>query len=240
MYIMKKIIKFFMAICLVVAIFISCSNKDGASQFLQSEKPANEVAVSPEIAAIQTANALANYGYENESASALIQAALILAQTPTQPLDVVPEQINNTGASVNTTNNRDFSSEALLSDARRFAEGDSLMLAWADEVAEILTLSKTRGAVGGPLYAVGLLRPGASHRYEIKMEGGRWAEIVVIGDGDGDCDLYVFNERGRLIAFDEDFWDFCYVAWVPRFREVYTVIVKNNGRRASQYYIYTN
>jgi hypothetical protein len=134
MYIMKNVIKLIMAICMVAVVFVSCATTNGKSQFANNEKPASEAASSPEIAAIQTANALANYGYENKAASALIQAALILAQTPTQPLDIVPEEIGNIGTVGNRTSNRSFTPEALLSDARRFAEGDTLMLAWADEV----------------------------------------------------------------------------------------------------------
>ena len=234
----KGIIYLLMAFCLLgIACTGSSKDKsntqaDETTRYDNNEKPESEATGSPDIAAIQTANALAKYGYSVESASALIEAALILAQTPTQPLDVEPEQIGNTVTAENTATKTEFTPDALLSDARHFAEGDTLMLAWADEVAEIVASSNTRGAVGGPLYAVNLLYPRASHRYVVKFEGGRLAEVAVFGDGDGDCDLYIYDEYGYLIRYDEDYSDICYVSWVPRNRGVYTIIVKNNGRRA--------
>jgi hypothetical protein len=243
---MKGIVTFFLvAFCLVGTTYAGDSRDTsetskaiGGAQYAEGEKPASEATSSPDMAAIQTANDLAKYGYSVESASALIEAALILAQTPTRPLDVKPEQIGD--AAEAKTAKIDFTPDALLSDARRFAEGDENMLTWANEVAEIVASSKTRGAVGGPLYAVNLLGRNCSNRYAVKFEAGRYAEIAVYGDGDGDLDLYVYNENWDLIIYDEDYYDVCYVSWVPRWRGVFYIVVKNNGRYSDQYYIYTN
>ena len=69
----------------ILAIVCLCGLSFAA--FAQEEKPVSDKKSSPELAALQTAASLAKYGYDNYSATALIEAAKIIAETPVQELD---------------------------------------------------------------------------------------------------------------------------------------------------------
>ena len=78
---MKKI----MVVICMLATAMAC--------FAQEEKKAANRPPSPEMTAIQTAIGLAKYGYANYSATALAEAAKILAETPVQDLDVAKQSV---------------------------------------------------------------------------------------------------------------------------------------------------
>jgi hypothetical protein len=193
-----------------------------------STKPA-----SADIAAIQTANSLAKYGYSMESASALIGAAEIFAQVQTQLLGTDPEQ----GSSGNKPL---FTPASLIADAKKFAAGDPVMLAWASEVEASLGV-RTRGAVGGPKEGYSSVAPNNGYiSYKLAFRAGELAEILVVGDGVADIDLYIYDQNGNLIGSDDDYSDECYVSFVPRWTGSFTIEVVNRGRRSSNFSIVTN
>jgi hypothetical protein len=66
------------------------------------------------------------------------------------------------------------------------------------------------------------------------------AEIVVVGDGDTDLDLYVYDANGNLIEYDEDYSDDCCVSWVPLWTGAYTIRAVNRGRVYNRFTITTN
>jgi hypothetical protein len=194
---------------------------------------------SPELTAIQTAYTLAKYGYENESASALIEAAEILVQTPIQPLMVSAERNGQDATSVKETGTPEFTPANLLVDARRFAAGDSTMLTWASEVEATLNVKK-RGAVGGPKYQVDRVPAGGTVTYSLPLRGREYTEIIVYGDGDTDLDLYLYNPDGSLKAWDENPGDYCSLKGTTGPAGVYTLVVKNRGRVYNQFEVVTN
>jgi hypothetical protein len=100
-----------------------------------NDKPAASQPASAGLEAIQTANSLAKYGYSNYSASALIVAAEILGAVQTQPLDAAPttDSSESSGADAKT-GKPEFTPANLLADAKKYASGDSAMLAWAAKV----------------------------------------------------------------------------------------------------------
>ena len=81
------------------------------------------------ISALQTAAGLAKYGYANFSATALVEAAKIFAETKTQPLDVEVE--HGKAETVTDKNNAvSFEPTQLLADAKKFAGKDKVILAY--------------------------------------------------------------------------------------------------------------
>jgi len=98
----------------------------------------------------------------------------------------------------------------------------------------------TRGRVGGCVKHVDRVRARRSDVYKMTFRGGRSARIGVIGDGDCDLDLYVYDENGNLIRSDTDGTDRCYVRWTPRWTGPFLVKVKNLGRVYADYVIATN
>ena len=232
---MKKV--FFFSVIALSALMVSC-NKPA-----QSNEQKEEIAAqaSPEVSALRTAMDLAKYGYEVESASALIEAANILASVPTQALEAEIEQgaeNPNEGAKAEKAQ---ITPAQLLADARNLTE-DATVLAMADKVAAKLDAAAegTRGAVGGAKYAYGSVAAHSYTYYNQKFWADEIAEIVVSGDGDTDLDLYVYDENGNLITSDTDYTDDCYVRFCPRWTGLFRIKIVNRGGVYNRYAIVTN
>ena len=88
--------------------------------FAQEEKPSSDKKASPELAALQTAAGLAKYGYENYSATALIEAARIIAETPVQDLDAQGTPSEEQTVTEKPTRLRLYPDQ-LLADAQKYA-----------------------------------------------------------------------------------------------------------------------
>jgi hypothetical protein len=204
-----------------------------------AEKPDGSGAVSADLEALKTAHNLAKYGYRTESPSALITAAEMLAQVQTQPLGAEAEVSEAASDEGVKEEKPEFTPVNLLADARKFAAGDTALLAWADDVEAIASVA-TRGAVGGARYQVDRVRAGATNTYKLAFRNDGIAEIVVAGDGDTDLDLYVYDSNGVLIGYDEDYSDDCYVSWWPKWTGAFTIVVKNYGGVYNEFEILTN
>jgi hypothetical protein len=96
------------------------------------------------------------------------------------------------------------------------------------------------GAIPGPKRSQSVIRPGGVDEYKVVFRAGELASVAVIGDGDTDLDLYVYDENGNLVVADEDGTDDCLVRWTPRWTGKYTIHVVNRGRLANGYGIATN
>ena len=221
----------------ILAIVCLCGLSIAA--FAQEEKPVSDKQASPEIAALQTAAGLARYGYENNSATALIEAAKIIAETPVQELDAkgAPGETQQ----VQEKDSRFHLDPAqLLADAQKFAGKDKVVLNYAKQVDKIVKSGVTRGAVGGPKYGEGRVYGKTYTDYEVKFWANELAEVIVIGDGDNDLDLYVYDGNGNLIASDTDYTDQCVCRWVPAWTGVFRLRIVNRGAIYSDFAIATN
>jgi hypothetical protein len=96
------------------------------------------------------------------------------------------------------------------------------------------------GAVGGPkvLHTAVLAR--STDVYHVSFRAGEMAVVTVIGDGDTDLDLYVYDAFGNLVGSDEDLTDTCVVSFLPPRTGVYTIRVVNRGNVYNNYTITTN
>ena len=222
--------KFFAILCL-------CGLSIAA--FAQEEKPASDKNASPELAALQTAASLARYGYENNSATALIEAAKIIAETPVQELDVQGTPSENQTVEPKPTRLR-LNPEELLADAQKYAGKDKVVVNYAKQVEKTIKGSSTRGAVGGPKYGEGRVYGKTYTDYDVKFWANELAEVIVVGDGDNDLDLYVYDGNGNLIASDTDYTDQCVCRWVPAWTGVFRLRIVNRGAIYSDFAIATN
>ncbi len=221
----------------ILAIVCLCGLSVAA--FAQEEKPASDKKTSPELAALQTAAGLAKYGYENYSATALIEAAKIISETQVRDLDVQgthgnPQEVQDKGSDFR------LNSDELLADALKFAGKDKIVVAYAKHVEKSLQSGSTRGAVGGPKYGEGRVYGKDYVDYDLKFWANELAEVIVIGDGDNDLDLYVYDGNGNLIASDTDYTDQCVCRWVPAWTSVFRLRIVNRGTIYSNYAIATN
>ena len=233
---MKKLM--FLSIIVLSALMISCNKQTAQNE----QKDEITAPASQEVAALRVAMDLAKYGYEVESASALIEAANILASVPTQVFDAEQELREATDNEAEKTEKAQLSVESLLADAREMAFENTLLLSMADNVAAKAAAQTegTRGAVGGPRTGYGRVYARDYSYYSVKFWANEIAEILVSGDGDTDLDLYVYDENGNLIASDTDYTDDCYVRFVPRWTGTFAVKIVNRGPVYNNYVIATN
>lgn len=96
------------------------------------------------------------------------------------------------------------------------------------------------GALPGPKATREVVSADSTDTYSVIFEGLERAEIAVIGDGDTDLDLYVYDEFGNLIESDDDSTDQCYVTFFPRRTGRFTIRIVNRGSVYNRYAIVTN
>ena len=207
--------------------------------FAQEEKIVSDKPVSPELSALQTATSLAKYGYANYSATALIEAAKILSETEVQDFDA--EAIYDTPQNVKEKDEKvSFDPAKLIADAKKFAGKDKVVMAYVKQVEKSLGKKATRGAVGGAKYGEGRVYGKMSTDYQVKFWANELAEVIVVGDGDNDLDLYIYDSNGNLIASDSDYTDQCVCRWVPAWTGAFTIRIINRGAIYSDFVIATN
>jgi len=227
---MKKLLVFVLVCMLSLPLFAQERDKTTSTT----------AAPSPEITALQTAYSLAKYGYSNFSASALIGAAEILVKVQTQALGAAADKSQSGATSGAKTETPEFTPANLLADARKYANGDSTMIAWADNVQKAMASTATRGVTTGPKHGIETVAALGSVSYRLNFTANQLAQVYVSGDGTTDLDLYVYDQNGNLITYDDDWGDECLVRWYPKWTGAFTIIVKNLGRVWNRYYITTN
>ncbi len=82
-----------------------------------------------------------------------------------------------------------------------------------------------------------VVRPSTTDVIKATVYGGHWAEVGVIGDGDTDLDLYVYDPAGRLVGFDDDPTDDCFVRFFALVTGTYTIKVVNRSNFLSNAYV---
>jgi len=219
---MKKVSLLVIFTLLVVSLFAQTGNNPEAEQ------------LPSDLLALQTASILARYGYSVKSASALIGAAEIYAQTPTQPMGVKAEREKQS----TTASTPEFTPATLIADAKKLLnKNDKTMIAWADEVQKSLS-TKTRGAVGGPKTARDVVVGKDSHVYYIDLKANERTDFTLIGNGVSNLDLYLYDGNGNLISAHEGFDDVAVIWVVPKWTGTFKVVVKNLGNNNNRYELY--
>jgi hypothetical protein len=204
-------------------------------QQIATEKEGTIIAPAKSMQTIILAGQLAKYGYENNSATALIQAAELYLSAGMSEFKPVSAEKGN---GVETTKDEYISHDPkqILTDAKVLAEGDTICLAMISKLEN----AKTRGAVGGPRIGEYRVLANSIDSYIVKFYANEPATVALSGDGDTDLDLYVFDENGNLIDKDVDYSDDCIVTWNPRWTGNFIIKVVNRGNVYNHYAIATN
>jgi len=199
------------------------------------EEKAETAPVPATESSIAMAAQLSKYGYANNDALSLIQAARLAKQLGVQAADL--EKTAEGGADDQGTKAGKVSLDPaqLLADAKAMAKDDGMLLALIDDVN-----TNVRGASNGRQYNCTNVRAHGTDQYRIRFRGGEAAIVTAIGDGDTDLDLYVYDENGNLIDSDTDYTDNCVCTFTPRWTGYFTIRVVNRGGVYNRYVLRTN
>ena len=208
---------------------------------------------------VSTAAQLALQGEARESPALLLAAAEILA-------DLIVSERDTNGIESESEGGEDadsdadlpeLSMDALIDRARELAEeqGDAMEAAVEAMIDRIegdsrgITYQQGKNYpdewLNGTQYKLidsGRINPGQTITLtNLMMEGRRPAEVRVIGDGDGDIDLWVYDGRtGRQVASDTDLTSHCIGSWYPPREQGYTIEFTNVGGIWESYYVIVN
>jgi hypothetical protein len=215
---------------ITIGLFLVANAQDTKTP--STEKP------SEELENLQLANQLAKYGYKTFSATALIEAAKIMSSVSTQELKYEDYNQGSGTKGQSKPSKEAYDLKSILTAARKYSDGDTQLLS---SIAEIEKANQaTRGRVGGPGEKYTYVNGNSNDNYDISFIEGELAEIAILGDGDTDLDLYVYDSNGNLIGQDEDYTDRCYVSWVPKWTGRYKVKIVNRGPILNNYIMLTN
>ena len=205
-------------------------------QQIKVEKEGEIVAPPIAMQTLALAGQLAKYGYENNSATALIQAAELYLSLDMSEFKPISEE-KETGKETKKDEYISHDPIQILADATDLASGNSVLLAMIDELKKT---KQSRGAVGGPKSREYRVFANSTDTYVVRFYANEPATVVVSGDGDSDLDLYIYDENGNLIAKDADYSDDCIVTWNPKWTGDFVIKVVNRGNVYNHYVIATN
>ena len=88
------------------------------------------------------------------------------------------------------------------------------------------------------------VEPYSTEIHEIQCRAGKLAKVSILGDGDTDLDLYIYDMNGNLItsnaSFDDYTKDYCSCSWTPNWTGTFVIKVKNWGSVYNRYRIWTD
>jgi hypothetical protein len=93
----------------------------------------------------------------------------------------------------------------------------------------LVAASVRGGAETGPTNLTRRVDPYDSISLGLKFKGRERATVIVVGRGGTDLDLYVFDEQGNLVAWDDSPLDACAVEWYPERPARYSIDIRNTG-----------
>lgn len=185
---------------------------------------------SGSVSQVVLANELAKLGLEQQDPMFLITAAKIKKSLPSSKLDIEKTTGNSKKDSDKTTG-IDLSAEALLLQAKSLSGSNAALILLAEEVET----TASRGRVKGPAVHTDRVSKGSYDLYTMAFQGNELAEVGVLGDGDTDLDLYIYDESGNRVCSDADSTDTMYCRWTPKRTGDFTIKIKNLGDVYNQY-----
>ena len=216
-----------------VASMAESEKKDTANE---QEKAADdqEKATNRDIAYLRVSGELAQLAHDSKDAILMLAAARLEAMAAT-------EEVSRDKTSEGDTAKADTESKPEKGDLYTLAEqfagtNEALHTLIEDSKASVAT----KGAVGGSKSGYTSVLAHDTDIFRITFRGGEWAEVAIIGDGDTDIDLYVYDENGNLVDSDTDGTDVAYCSWISRWTGTFRIEVKNWGRVYNRYRMMTN
>lgn len=233
---MKKIIILAIA---ALCTMVSCQ-KQAANV---TENNAQAALINPSVTNWNLAQRLAFYGYENESAAALVEAADILVSIPTEPAELEKEAPMGDKPTEEKSGRSSFTVDQLLIDAQGMTD-DATILARIDQVkarqAQIAEMGGTRGAVGGAKVLTDMVYANGEQMFFCDFYAHQIACVALVGDGDSDLDLYVYDQNMNLVTEDAGYDYDCLCTWTPAWTGRFYLKVVNRGNVYNRFSLATN
>lgn len=179
---------------------------------------------------------VAGWARENKNAAGLLAAAQMLDDAGST---AEKREKTSEGGTESTKEARQaLSSKSLRAEADALAANNKKL---KDAIAVVSAAApKSRGAMGGPKRTCDKVLAGSTDMFRIRFEGVERAEIALLGDGDTDLDLSVYDENDNLIAKDDGTSDRAYVRFLPAWTGIFNVKIKNLGSVYNEYCLLTN
>jgi hypothetical protein len=208
-----------------------------------SVRPAG-AAASPEarsIEALSLASSLAGYGQRTGSALALATAAQLLLDNPAAALTETPQAALVGTAMQAAPKSADAMLDVarLLSSAQTLGRDNPHVTALVGQLQQ-RNASGAKGATYGARSNTYSVPANSTHTFNITFNGGEYAGIRVVGDGDTDLDCSVYDSSGRLVASDNDYTDYCVLDFYPRTTNQHRLTIRNWGDVYNRYQLITN
>ena len=139
------------------------------------------------------------YGSKNRDALALIVAAGIRSKLALNAIDRKTDA--DEGIEAATSTDTAFDTKSILVIATKYAATNDTLL----ELIEDVRTANSRGKTDGPAYNIKTVKARGKNNYRnINFEGGKYAEIYVEGSGRANLDLYIYDQKNRLVCSDTD------------------------------------
>lgn len=205
---------------------------------MSQDKPGKISEEAQAVADLSMAGKLAEYGRRVQNPLALVVAAQIMKNTPSQDKKMDKETEGKGTADKGKKSGSLETPEKLLADAKTMAKNNDLINELIDKESK---MTAQRGKVGGPIRHVDRIMAYDTDIYRgVTFRGGERAEIALVGDGDCDLDLYVYDENDNLIDSDTDSLDRCLVSFTPRWTGKFYIKVKNLSSVYADYILVSN
>jgi hypothetical protein len=199
---------------------------------------AQESESATSVSVLLLADKLAEYGIKAADPVAIIQAAKMKKSVATkeQTMEKKQEVQEKAAAAKEKVPAQDLSADALLGKAESMAAGNATLAALIADARA----TKVRGATRGATVHKDSVNARASDNYQVEFRGSELARIAVVGDGDTDLDLYVYDESGNEICRDTDRTDRLFCEWTPRWTGVFRIKIANLGNVYNRYALAMN
>lgn len=234
---MKKL----MFLAFVFIVMVSCQKT--VEQTNVVEKATQTTLVNPSVTGWELAQRLAAYGYENESASALIEAANILVSIPIVPTEIGKCETTEDSITALKPEKTQITIENLLNDAEDFTD-DSILIARINYIqnrqAMLLEMEGTRGAVGGAQVLSDMVYSNGEQMYFCDFYAHQVAMVALVGDGDSDLDLFIYDQNMNLVTEDAGYDFDCLCTWTPAWTGRFYMKVVNRGNEYNKFTMATN
>lgn len=181
---------------------------------------------------------LVKYGYSNNDALSLIEAARLSKRE-----GFTEEVRKHEGSDKQPPTSKEgkqgqitLDPAKLLADAKNMASDDDVLNMLIDDVNKM----SVRGAVGGFKYSISWVDADAYVFYHVQFRGGEPAIVTIIGDGTTDLDLYIYDAKDNLVAKDTGSGDDCQCTFFPQWTSSYIIRIVNKGSSQNTYVFRTN